>query len=108
MAGSNERTIMQPRGIAVNFDGGEVSGSARPHKAIEAKWGYAWMDNPRLTWTSKQNFAFDQASSQLPAQALISAICGVDYELRVSNLLARRGFPRNIPLTPLPYQLFAP
>jgi hypothetical protein len=89
----------------VNFDGGEVSGSLRPHTAIEAKFGYQWLNESRSGWDGRKRGAFLHASIQIPIQAAISQLCGLNYEVRVLNEVARIGFEDQIPIAPKPYRV---
>lgn len=104
-AGAFELTVTTPAGIPVGFDGGEPMLSPNPSVAIEAKLGYTWMAEPKSKWTTPKWGAFGHAFVQLQAQNLAAYICGLKYEVRLSNEDARIGFKRHIPVAPDPYRV---
>jgi hypothetical protein len=98
VAGSQELYITTPGGIKVGFDGGEVEGISPPHTAIEAKYGYQWMfPSNWARWSPGLTAACLRVSVQIPTQALISAFCGVKYEVRIFSQAGVDGFEKAIP-----------
>lgn len=72
--------------------------------ALEGKLGYAWMNADVGTWGPFQTAAFVHAAVQIPVQYTVAKLCGLDYNVYLSNKEALSGFTEKIMISPDPYR----